>query len=62
LEILELDKNFNIIDRLVICDSIKEQTISQEASYPFMIEKNGKLHLTYTVGRSRIEYIQISID
>lgn len=61
LVIFELDKDFKIIDHISICDSIQEQTISQEASYPFMIENNGKLHLTYTYGRSRIEHVIISI-
>jgi predicted neuraminidase len=30
-----------------------------ELSYPYMIEDNGIIHLVYTYGRSKIEYVQI---
>ena len=61
LVVLELDKNLQPVDSIVITSEIEGQTMSQEASYPYMIEKDGKLHLTYTYGRSKIEYVQISI-
>ena len=64
LSVVELDKDFNIIDTLVIREKVESNdiTISGELSYPYMIEQNGQLHLTYTYGRSKIEYVVIDIE
>jgi predicted neuraminidase len=59
------DTEWEVIDEVVIRKSIEEEDIkaciSQELSYPYMVENDGKLHLVYTYGRSRIEYCIISI-
>ncbi|TRZ80713.1 hypothetical protein D4R86_03895 [bacterium] len=59
-EIKGVDKT---VDELIITEDIssKERTHSKELSYPYMIENGGKLHLVYTYGRSKIEYVIISI-
>lgn len=62
LVVVELDRHFNMLDSIVVTGEVSGQVMSQEASYPYMIEKDGRLHLTYTYGRSKIEYVQISID
>lgn len=64
LVLSELDEEFNEKERLVIREGIDESdvTYSAELSYPFLIENNGKLYLTYSYGRSRIEVLTISID
>ena len=61
-------KDFNeTVERLVITEEITEEdftergVITPELSYPFMIEQDGKLHLTYTYGRSKIEHVTIEV-
>jgi predicted neuraminidase len=59
------DTEWEIIDTVTIRESIDEADrgtcISQELSYPYMVEHDGKLHLVYTYGRTKIEYVTISI-
>jgi len=54
---------FEIKDEVIINDNIDENSscISQELSYPYMVENEGKLHLVYTYGRTKIEYCVIEI-
>jgi len=63
LVIDKLDDQFKTLDRLVISDQqdLTKEAITPEFSYPYMIEKDGKLHLTYTWGRKKIEYCIINI-
>ncbi len=66
LTILELDESLNAIDSIVVDPSIPwsketERTNSGELSYPYMIEHEGKLHLVYTYGRSKIRYVVVEI-
>lgn len=61
LVVMELDEKFNCIETLPITTEMVGQTISQEASYPYLIEKDGRLHLSYTYGRSKIEHVEISV-
>ena len=63
LVISELDDQFNEVDRLVVRENIDEKdvTYSIELSYPYLLEHDGKLYLTYTYGRSRIEYVEVVI-
>ena len=63
------DSEWETIDEIVIRESIEEKDkrfnggscISEELSYPYMIEHNEELHLVYTYGRCRIEHCVISI-
>jgi len=52
-----------IKDQIEITNKVDENIplISRELSYPYMIEHGGKLHLVYTYGRVKIEYITIEI-
>jgi len=63
LVISELDDQFNEKERLVIRENVEEKdvTYSIELSYPYMIEHDKKLHLAYTYGRSKIEYVEVSV-
>jgi len=65
LTLSELDPkdNFKVIDSIVVTDRVpyEEPTHSKELSYPYMIEKDGTLILTYTYGRTKIEYVRIKI-
>jgi len=58
--------SWDVLDRVVVRESIDERHVgacfSQELSYPYMVENEGKLHLVYTYGRSEIEYCTINID
>jgi predicted neuraminidase len=56
----KVDEDFNIKDELIISEKA-ECSNTDEVSYPFMIEHGGKLHLTYTYGRSKIEYVEIEL-
>lgn len=51
------------VEQITITDQVDEKIplISQELSYPYMIEYAGNLHLVYTYGRSKIEYVVIEI-
>lgn len=59
------NSEWKIIDEIIIREKInesdKKRCFSEELSYPYMVEHDGKLHLTYTYGRSRIEYCVILI-
>jgi predicted neuraminidase len=60
----EKDKTiFNTIDTLEIRDNVSENNpfITQELSYPYMVERDGMLHLLYTYGRAMIEYVVVKI-
>jgi len=68
------DTEWKVINEVVVRSSIEEEDrpkivagrragcISEELSYPYMIERDGILHLVYTYGRSLIEYCTINID
>lgn len=60
---LKDDNEFEVIDQVVIREKIDgvDKTLSPELSYPFMIWNDGKLHCTYTYGRSKIEYVTIEV-
>jgi len=68
LIIREMDTNdddyMNNGKEIVITEDIErsEGTHSRELSYPYMIEEDGKLHLVYTYGRSKIEYVVIDLE
>ena len=65
LTLAELDPEdgFTIKDEIIITDKVPldEPTHSKELSYPYMIEKDGTITLTYTYGRTKIEYVRIKI-
>jgi len=65
LTLAELDHKdgFKIKDEIIITDNVPldEPTHSKELSYPYMIEKDGIITLTYTYGRSKIECVKIKI-
>ena len=60
------DSKWEIVNEITVTNSINdtennEQTFTDELSYPYMIGHDGRLHLTYTFGRTRIEYCVISV-
>jgi predicted neuraminidase len=57
------DRDFEIEDEIAVLEEvdIDDMTYTGELSYPYMIEENGQLHLTYTYGRSKIEYVVIDV-
>jgi len=61
LVLKELNEKFDVIEELVIEKETKGKVYTPELSYPFLIEYNKQLHLTYTHGRSKIEYCAIKI-
>jgi len=55
------EAQFVVEDAIDICEQVKEDDImSHELSYPYMIEDEGYIRLTYTYGRTRIEHCVIS--
>ncbi len=54
------DQLFEEIDTLVVEKEFKVLVNTQELSYPYMVGNDGMLHLVYTLGRSKIEYVVIS--
>jgi predicted neuraminidase len=54
---------FDVLDELVVTKDVDPagSTHSRELSYPYMIEHDGKLHLVYTYGRSKIEHVTIEV-
>ena len=52
-----------VIDQIEITKEVdkKISCISPELSYPYMVGHDGRLHLAYTYGRSRIEYVTIEV-
>jgi len=54
---------YEIVDTMVIRDEVPEDepTMTNELSYPYAIGHEGKIHLTYTYGRSKIEYCVIEV-
>jgi len=63
LVVVELNDQFEIMDHVVIREEVDEEIgfNTQELSYPYMIEHDGELHLTYTHGRKKIEYVIIEV-
>lgn len=63
LVVVELNDKFEIMDYVVIREEVDEKVgfNTQELSYPYMIEHDGELHLTYTHGRQKIEYVTIEV-
>jgi len=61
LVLSELDYNFEVVDQIEIQDKTEGETFTKELSYPYMIENDGKIHLVYTYGRSKIEYVTIEL-
>ncbi len=64
LVIKQLKDNFKTIDELTVTsaeDMIATDGYSRELSYPYMIENDDKLYLTYTFRRSKIEFVTIEI-
>ena len=63
LVLSELDDDFKVIDEIVITEKVgeKERILTKELSYPYLIERDGVLYLTYTYGRVKIEYVVIEI-
>ena len=59
---------FEQIESLTIRDDLNDQNFMEkgcntpELSYPYMIEHDGQLHITYTYGRSKIEYVVVDLD
>ena len=74
ISIREIKKNspedWETVDELIIRESINEEDkrssggacLSEELSYPYMIEHEGELHLVYTYGRKYIEYCVVNLD
>ena len=54
---------FKIVDSIEITKEVDGniRVISPELSYPYLIEHDGNLHLSYTYGRSLIEHCIISV-
>lgn len=61
---------WEIVDEIVVKDEVAEEhrrntpgwsCNSLELSYPYMIERDGELHIVYTYGRSKINYCTISL-
>lgn len=58
---LEADETIVISDDLNSNNFQKHSCMSPELSYPYMILSENKLHMTYTYGRSKIEYVVVEI-
>lgn len=58
---LGLDGFEDVKDEIVIREEVddNDRTTSRELSYPYMVVHDGLFHLTYTYGRSGIEYVVI---
>jgi len=56
------EEHFEIIETIVIGDKVIKEALTNELSYPYMIEHDGRLHLTYTNGRCKIEYVVIDLE
>ena len=59
------ERIIDIKESIIIRDKVddSDNTVSKELSYPYMIadEENNLLHLTYTYGRSSVEYLTIAV-
>jgi predicted neuraminidase len=57
------ENGFKTVNEIEIRSKIDDDDtcISRELSYPYMVEHNGQLHLVYTYGRSKIEYVVIDV-
>ena len=60
LDIVELDSGFNIIDKLTVENCPATDCYSPEFSYPYLVEHDDLLHLTYTNCRTGIKYCVIN--
>ncbi|MFA7221122.1 MAG: exo-alpha-sialidase [Synergistaceae bacterium] len=61
-EVFSIKQNLTASDDLNMDNFSMKSALSPELSYPYMISHEGQLHLTYTHGRNKIEYIAIDID
>jgi len=64
LVINELNENFDVVEELIVQEKVElplKIPHSPELSYPYMVEHDGKLHLVYTYGRVKLEYVTIGI-
>jgi len=64
LVIDEVSNIDEIGDEIMIQDEVDDKmhdVLTKELSYPYMIEHGGELHLVYTYGRSKIEYVRVKI-
>jgi predicted neuraminidase len=61
LVISELDKEFNVMNELVVQDKVEGVTNTAELSYPYLVESDDKLNLVYTYGRSKIEHVVVEV-
>lgn len=66
LVIKQLNDNFKTVDEITVTDleelEKQKKLYSKELSYPYIIENDNKLYLTYTYGRSKCEYVVVSMD
>lgn len=60
LVLLELDKDFDIIDTMLI-DEKSDSYRSPEVSYPYIIYHDGRIHCVHTCGRAQIVHTVIEI-
>ena len=61
LVLSELNNDFEVVDQIEIQYETKGGTSTKELSYPYMVENEGKIHLVYTYGRVKIEYVTIEL-
>lgn len=64
LSVVELDKNFEKKEELIVNDNVDGLADifgSREFSYPYMIKHENEIHLVYTYGRKKIEYVIIEV-
>jgi predicted neuraminidase len=59
-ELLEVVNSVTIKESIAE-EELKKTSLTTELSYPYMVEHDGKLHCTYTHGRTKIEYVEIEI-
>jgi len=65
LVIVQLKDSFKIAEDITVTSTEEIEAASglysKELSYPYMIEDDSKLYLTYTYGRSKIEFVTVGI-
>ncbi len=62
ISLIKLDKDLNYIQMLDIEKDVIMPCFSKQLSYPSIIEHEGKLHVTFTNGRKRIQYNVINLE